>query len=298
VDLQRNPRAADRLSLAHGAHAVITPALREGDRIFPALPNLRVVGRMGIGLDSIDIPAATRHGVCVVNVPNFCEEEVSDQAMALLLACAHKIAFCDRAVRAREWNAGAGPAMHRLRGRTLGLMGFGKIPRLMAPKAQGFGLRVIAHDPFAAAERARGAGVALVDFDTLLRESDYLSIHCPLTEQTRGLFNAGAFARMKREAVLINTARGAIVHEADLIAALRDGRIAGAGLDVLAEEPPAPGNPLPGMEQVVLTPHAAYASCEAVVELQENIGRYVIEALHGRKPESLVNPEIWDSRRR
>jgi D-3-phosphoglycerate dehydrogenase len=112
------------------------------------------------------------------------------------------------------------------------------------------------------------------------------------------LFNAGAFARMKREAVLINTARGAIVHEADLIAALRDGRIAGAGLDVLAEEPPAPGNPLPGMEQVVLTPHAAYASCEAVVELQENIGRYVIEALHGRKPESLVNPEIWDSRRR
>lgn len=287
----------DLIAAARGAKGIIISALRkDAERVFESLPDLAVVGRMGIGVDSIDVAAATRHGVCVVNVPSFCEEEVADHAMALLLACARRIDEDARAVRQGAWPAANRTRLRRLRGQILGLAGFGKIARLVALRAQAFGLRVVAFDPLAPSRVFAETGVISVSFNDLLAESDFISIHCPLLEQTRGLFNATAFAGMKQGAFLINTARGAIVDESALAAALKSRKLAGAGLDVSMREPPPPDDPFRSIESVILTPHTAWYSEEAMEDLNAKMGRYITQAIMGERPEALVNPDAWGKR--
>jgi len=255
------------------------------------MPRCRVISRFGIGVDNVDIGAATSAGIVVTRVPDYCLDEVSDHALTLLLALARKIPFANARVQAGRWEMPAVVPLHRLRGSVLGLVGFGRIPQLVAPKAQAFGFRVVAFDPYVPAEVFARAGVASVDFAELLKVSDFVSIHCPLSPETRGLFGADAFRRMKPSAGVVNTARGPIVDEAALAVALDRGQLAGAALDVMSEEPPV-NSPLLGRDNVVLTPHVSFYSEESLVELQTKAAQEVVAVLSGRAPRNAVNPEV------
>ena len=259
--------------------------------LLDAMPNCRVVSRTGIGFDNVDLDAATERGVYVTNVPDYCIPEVSDHTLALLLALARKIVDYDSRIERGEWDVTAGRSMHRLDGQTLGLIALGDIARAVGEKASALGMDVVAHDPYV---EEPPEGVTLVDLETLLAESDAVSIHSPLTPQTEGMVGAEELAAMKETAFLLNTARGGIVDEDALADAVREGSIAGAGLDVLAEEPPAPDSPLRNTDDVILTPHAAYNSAESVVELREKAARNVAQTLAGEGPDYLVNEGVRD----
>lgn len=263
-------------------------------QVFSSCPKLKVVGRCGIGYDVIDVPAATAAGVVVTNVPSYCEDEVSDHAMALLLSCARKTALYTAAVKGGVWDWKIGSPIARLRGQTLGLVGFGKIPRTLVPKAKAFGMDVICADPYLKPEAAQANGVTLVEFNKLLCQADFISVHCPLTKETEGMFNAEAFARMKPTAFIINTARGPIIDVPALVAALKDGQIAGAGLDVMPDEPPVKDESLLALDNVVLSPHVGWYSEDSIVDLQARIGRHVAQVCAGQKPDAIVNPEVFD----
>ena len=290
---QHSQSLDEAIALAKDADGVITQVFGPmSDEFFDALEKCRVICRCGIGLDPIDVASATRHGVAVTHVPSYCEDEVSDHAMALLLSCVRKTVLYTRSVRGGTWDWKAGQPLLRLRGRTIGLVGLGKIPRLLVPKAKGFGMDVIAFDPYVTKEAAAEAGAELVAFDELLERSDFISLHVPLTESTQHLIDAEALKKMKNSATLINTARGPVVDNAALAAALDAGEIAGAGLDVLEEEPPSPDNPLLRRDDVVLSPHAAYNSVESLRDLLMHIGRNTAAVLDGRLPAALANPEV------
>ncbi|MEF8856101.1 MAG: C-terminal binding protein [Haloplanus sp.] len=260
--------------------------------LLDAMPNCRVVSRTGIGFDNVHLDAATERGVYVTNVPDYCISEVSSHTMALLLALERKVVEYNDRVKSGEWDEHAGRPMHRLDGQTLGLIAFGDIARAVAAKASAFGMDVIAHDPYI--DEAEGDVTLVDDLSTLLAESDAVSIHSPLTPQTRGMIGADELDRMKASAFLLNTARGGIVDEAALADAIREGRIAGAGLDVLDEEPPADDSPLLDLDDVILTPHAAYNSAESVVELREKATRNVAQTLAGDVPDYVVNDAVLD----
>lgn len=290
------------IAAAHDADAVITIATVQSfpRKVIEKLSKCRIISSVGIGYEGIEVKAATDHGILVVNTPDYCLEEVSDHTMALILACARKLLPQDQAVRAGKWNSlerpeirfKIWPPMSRLRGQALGLIGFGRIPRTLVPKAKGFGLRVIAYDPYVPSSIAEAQGVGLVDLSDLLRQSDYLSIHAALTPETRHLLGLEQFKQMKPTAYLINTARGGIVDEQALYLALSQGHIAGAGLDVLDPEPPQPDNPLLKLDNVVITAHAAHYSDQSVIELRRRPVEEVIRVLKGEWPLGLVNPEV------
>jgi D-3-phosphoglycerate dehydrogenase len=241
-------------------------------------------------VDNVDIPAATAAGIVVTRVPDYCLDEVSDHAMALLLALVRKIPSSNARTQAGRWEMRAVAPIHRLRGTVLGLVAFGQIPQLVAPKAQSFGVRVVAHDPYVSKQVAERAGVELVDFDELVKISDYISIHTPLMPATHHLFNAEVFRRMKPTAYLINTARGPIIDEAALAGALDQGHLAGAALDVMEQEPPT-GSPLFGRDNVIITPHTSFYSEESLVDLQTKAADEVVRVLTGQAPRNPVNPE-------
>jgi len=249
----------------------------------------RGIVRYGIGVDTIDIPAATERKIVVCNVPDYCIDEVSDQVMAMILACTRKLILSDYLVKSGTWSLLPLKPMYRLRGRTLGLFGFGKIARMVAEKARPFGFKLITCDPYITDEFAEKYGVTRVDFDRLLRESDIISVHAPLVEETRGIFNGVAFAKMKQGAILVNTARGLLVNEADLAQALAEGKLGAACLDVLGTEPPVPDNPILKAPNVTLAPHAAWYTEEALVDLQMKAAEEMRRILLGEKPNSQVN---------
>jgi D-3-phosphoglycerate dehydrogenase len=248
------------------------------------LTRCKAIGRFGLGVDNIDIAAAAELGISVTYVPDYCMHEVSDHAMALLLALARKIPLSNKLVQAGRWEVPAVVPIHRLAGRVLGLVGFGNIPRALAPKAKAFGLRVVTHDPYVAQQTLAAAGVESVSFDRLLEISDFVSVHAPLTPATRGLFNAQVFGKMKTGALLINTARGPLVDEDALVSALDSGRLGGAALDVVAVEPLPKDSRLIGRDNVILTPHTAFYSVEALNELQTKCAADVARVLSGEKP--------------
>ncbi len=259
------------------------------------MPKCRVISRFGIGVDNVDIDAATASGIVVTKVPDYCIDEVSDHAMALLLAVVRKIPSSSARTHGGRWEMKAVVPIHRLRGSVLGLAGFGRIPQLVAPKAQAFGMKVVAYDPFSPADAFSRAGVEQVDLPTLLATSDYISVHTPLTPETRGLFNRETFAQMKRGAYIVNTARGPIIDEAALAEALDSGQIGGAALDVMTQEPPPP-SPLFGRDNVIITPHTSFYSEESLVELQVKAAQEVVAVLSGRPPRNPVNPEALEHR--
>lgn len=229
--------ANDILNVGRDADAILVTYAKLPGELLQQVRRCKVIGRFGLGVDNIDVKTAAELGIVVTYVPDYCLQEVSDHAMALILALARKIPFSNALVRAGRWDMPAVVPIHRLEGQTLGLIGFGNIPRRVAPKARAFGLKVVAYDPYVDDNAMRELGVEPASFNRLLEISDYVSLHAPLTPQTRGVFNAIAFGKMKRGAFLVNTARGPLVDEAALVAALDSGHLGGAALDVVATEP-------------------------------------------------------------
>jgi D-3-phosphoglycerate dehydrogenase / 2-oxoglutarate reductase len=282
--MAKSAASDDILAVARDADAIlVTYAKLPGD-LLRQLTRCKAIGRFGLGVDNIDVAAAAACGITVTYVPDYCMREVSDHAMALLLALARKVVLSNDLVQAGRWEMPAVVPIRRLAGQVLGLVGFGNIPRQLAPKAQAFGLRVLTHDPYVAPDVLAAAGVEGVSFDDLLARSDFVSIHAPLLPATRGLFNADAFARMKRGACLINTARGPLVDEAALVAALDAGHLGAAALDVVATEPLAKDSALLGRANVILSPHTAFYSIEALEELQTKCASDVARVLSGEAP--------------
>lgn len=270
---------------------LVTYAKITGD-IIAGLKRCRVIGRFGVGTDNIDIEAATRAGIAVTYAPVYCLDEVSDHALALLLALARKIPFANGLAAQGRWEMPAVVPIRRLKGRTLGLVGFGNIARKIVPKARAFGIAAIASDPYLPDDVFAELDVERVDFDQLLARSDFISIHAPLTAETENLFGREAFEKMKPEALLINTARGPLVDIEALAEALEAGEIAGAALDVLPREPPAADCPVLGRDDVILTPHTAFYSEDALLDLQTTVATDVAAVLSGKAPRYPVNPEV------
>lgn len=254
-----------------------------------------IVGRYGIGLDNIDVKTATSLGMVVTNVPAYCIDDVADHAMALLLACNRKVCWFDRDIKAGRYDLKAQSPLRRLRGKTMGLAGFGKIGRAVSQRAMAFGLRVIALTSRGAVNGSDSNGISLVSLPELLERSDYLSLHLPATPETIGMFNRSTFQKMKNGAVLINTARGSLVRSENLIEALDSGKLAAAGIDVWPNEPVPAGDPLAGHPKIIATPHSAFYSNEALVELQCTAASQVAAIFGGRRPENIVNEAVLNS---
>ena len=280
---------------AKDADAIITSwGITIDQQIIEQLEKCVVIGVGSVGVDMVDIAAATRAGIVVTNVPDVFIEEVADHAMMLLLGVLRQTKQMEAMVHEGQWYKGRPLLNHtpRMMGRTLGLLGFGNVSRCMVKRAAGFGLRTIAFDPYVSELTIGEAGVEPVGFAELLQRSDYLSIHAPLNEETHHLINADALAQMQPSAIVVNTARGPIINEADLLAALQAGQLAGAGLDVLEQEPPEPDNPLLAMRNVIVTPHVASATDRMRPETRRRTGREVALVLRGRWPMSCVNPTV------
>src|SRR6266850_1862991 len=278
------------MKLAADADAVLVTYAKINADMIRQMKKVRIISRFGIGVDNVDLDAATQQGIVVTKVPDYCIDEVSDHAMALLLAAVRKIPMATDQVHSGTWKMPNVVPIHRLRGSVLGLVGFGRIPQLVAPKAKAFGMKVVAFDPYVPKDVFAKQGVEQVDFAQLLKMSDYISIHSPLLPETKGLFNADVFRQMKPTAYLINTARGPIVDEAALARALDAGHLAGAALDVMPQEPPS-NSPLLGRDNVILTPHTSFYSEQSLVELQTKAAEEVVRVLSGQAPRNPVNPE-------
>ncbi|MDT7724858.1 MAG: D-3-phosphoglycerate dehydrogenase / 2-oxoglutarate reductase [Actinomycetota bacterium] len=281
------------VGLAPRADAILTCFQKVTAAVLEAAPHCCTVARYGVGVDNIDVARATELGMVVSNVPDYCVDEVSDHTAALILALTRRVVPFARQVADGGWDSTAFPPMRRLRGQTLGLVGFGAIARRVATKMRGFGMQVLAYSPGLHAGEQTDEVIAAGSLAEVLARSDVLSLHVPLNEGTRGLIDAEALSRMKPSALLINTARGPLVDTTALAGALAAGRLAGAALDVLPHEPPAPDEPLLGMDNVILTPHAAFASLEAVAELQNKAATNVAAVLAGRRPRYVVNPGVY-----
>lgn len=280
------------ISVARDADAIINEFAPITKRVIESLGKCKVIARYGTGVNNIDIEAATGHGIIVANVPDYCFDEVSTQAMALVLACARKIVLLDNMVRIkRKWDFDVVKPLFRTQGKTLGLFGLGRTAQAVAKKATGFEFKIIAYDPYVSKTIPQ---VELVSFPTLLSNSDYISIHTPLTTETRHTFGEDQFKAMKKTAYLINSARGAIVDEKALYKALKEKWIAGAGLDVMEKEPPDWNNPLLDLDNVIITRHTAYYSQESFVELKTKVAEAVLAVLTGKLPRTFVNPEVVD----
>ena len=268
---------AARVDLALASDGLLVQYSTVDATLIARLRRCRVIGSYGVGYDQIDVAAAAARGITVVHVPDYGTEEVSDHTLCLLLGVARGLPGLQTGLRGGGWDYAASGPLHRLSGRTLGIVGLGRIGRRVAAKARPFGLRVLAADPYLPAEVFAEQGVERRPLDRLLAESDFVSLHVPLTEETRGLLDARAFRLMKPGACLINAARGALVDETALLEALDDGRLAGAGLDVLAVEPPPAEHPLLRHPRVLVTPHSAWYAEEAMRDLQrllaEDVGR-------------------------
>src|SRR5271169_3267241 len=281
--MSKSANADDILAVAKDADAILVTYAKLTREVLLRLTKCKAIGRFGLGVDNIDLPTAKEKGIAVNYVPDYCIREVSDHAMALLLALARKVPFSNKLVQSGRWEVPPIVPLRRLEGQVLGLIGFGNIPRMLAPKAKAFGLKVLTHDPYVKPGVLAAAGVEGVSLDDLLARSDFISVHAPLMPATRGLMNAAAFARMKKGAFLINTARGPLVDEAALIAALDSGQLGGAGIDVVATEPLAKDSPLTGRDNVILTPHTGFYSVEALEELLTKCASDVARVLSGEK---------------
>ena len=281
--------------LAGDADAIMTCFARVTENVVRAAGRCRVIGRFGVGVDNIAVATATELGIAVTYVPDYCVDEVSDHVMALLHAWNRRIVLFDRAVRERGWSSQAlNMRMMRLRGKTMGIVGFGRIGQAVASKAGAYGLRILASDPFVSPASAGASGATLVGLDTLLRESDFVTLHTPLTEETRNLIGSDELASMKPEAFLINAARGPLIDEDALHDALRAGTIAGAGLDVMVDNAPPMDHPLFSLNNLIVTPHVAFFSQESTLELEQRAAAEVVRVIRGEMPDNLVNPSVLD----
>jgi len=301
VEFVDKPSATEEeiISAARDADAVVCVLEPYTRKVIDSLKSCRLITTAKTGYGNIDVAAATEAGICVSRVPAVSAEEVSDHAMALLLGCTRKMLRLDKAVRTGEWRSVHGPEMGEMwrgiapvRGKTLGLIGFGLIPRALVPKAKGFGLRILACDPYVPAKVMGEMGVEAVGLDHLLQESDFVSVHAALTAENRHMLGVEQFKLMKPTAYLINTARGALVDEEALYNALTRGDIAGAGLDVTEVEPVKLDNPLLKLDNVVFTGHSGHYSDVSAENYRRRPVEDVTRIVSGEWPRDLVNPEV------
>lgn len=281
------------VGLARDSDAIMTCFAQVTENVVRAAERCKVIGRFGVGVDNIAVSMATELGIAVTYVPDYCVDEVSDHVMALLHAWNRKIVLFDRSVKERGW--GSQPLtmrMMRLRGKTIGIVGFGRIGQAVAAKARAFGMNVLAADPFIESSTVESFGGSLVELDQLLGESDFVSLHTPLSDETRNMIGRDELAAMKREAFLINAARGPLIDEEALCNALANGVIAGAGLDVMVDNVPSNDHPLLSLENVIITPHVAFFSQESTLELEQRAATEVVKVMHGEMPENLVNSAV------
>ena len=284
----------DIIKVATDADAILTDAAKITRRVINSLVKCKIIVSYGIGYDHIDVDAATDNGILVVNIPDFCLEEVSNHAIALLLICAKKLIFMNDGTKSGHWIEckQAQAPMGSISGQTLGIVGCGKIGRLVAKKAQCFALKVLGHDPYLSKSTAMECGITLVSLPELLREADYISVHTLSNQETRHLIGEKELRQMKSGAFLINTSRGSIIDEVALIKALEEKWIAGAGLDVFEQEPVDVNNPLLKMNNVVVTPHSAYYSDNALKRVRTSVGKEAARVLSGKWPQNVVNKTV------
>jgi D-3-phosphoglycerate dehydrogenase len=276
------------------ADAILTARAPVTKRVIESMQRCRVIVRYGIGVDTVDVPAATGRGIMVANVPDYCVDEVSDHALTLLLMLSRQMIPAVSLARQDRWVMSNMPPLHRLRGQICGLVGCGKIGSLLASKVKSLGMRVIIHDPYLSAARCKEMGAEPVSFDALLAQSDFISLHAPLNEETQYLFGEIAFAKMKKSASILNTSRGGLIDETALIAALDAGKITGAGLDVLESENAVTPvrTALVNHPKVVVTAHTAWLSVEARMTLQAKAIEQALACLRGETPYGLINRSL------
>ncbi|WP_309091711.1 C-terminal binding protein [Domibacillus sp.] len=273
----------DIIEHAKDADALLNQYAPISKRVIDSLEKTKVISRYGVGVNTIDIDAAQAKSITVANVPDYGMEEVSNHALALLLSWARKVTLLNNEVKQGNWDFKACVPIHRFNKQTVGVLGFGRIPRRFIEKVRPLGFQTAAYDPFVSAEEMAAAGVRKMELDEIIKESDYLSVHVPLIKETHHLLNAERFSQMKKNAVIINTARGPIIDEKALIDALEQGVIAGAALDVTEEEPVSKTSPLLQMDNVIITPHSAWYSEEAMVELRQKAAKNIVQVLKGEQ---------------
>lgn len=286
------------IELTKDAYGIINSFAKITAKVINTLDKCKVIVRYGIGVDTIDIDAATEKGIMVCNVPDYCIEEVSDHALTLALCLSRKVIFSARRVLAGEWSIANLRPIKRLKGQTMGIVGYGRIGRRLAKKAKHLGFEIIAYDPFLKKEMMESEGVRAGTLEELLREADIVSLHAPLTANTKGIIGKDQLKIMKPTAYLVNVSRGPLVDEFALIEALKEGYIAGAGLDVLENEPPKTDNPLLKMENVIITPHAAWYSNDSNIELQKKAAQNIAQVISGQVPKTVLNPNVIKQRKR
>ena len=290
LEVERSTDPADIAAACRDADAVIVNLEPVPRWIIEGMRRCRIICRYGVGYDNVDIDAATECGIWVARVPDYGIEDVSDHALALFLACVRKIPYTDRGIRDGGWGFPRNRPSYRIRGKTFGLLGYGLIARAVHRKLSGLGLdRVLAHDPYVDAAEIRAAGAEPAGVDELLAVSDCVSIHTPLTDETRGMLDRARLAAMKPTAIIVNTARGGILDELALADALRAGRLGYAALDVFETEPLAADSPLRDLDTVIFSDHHAYYTEESVVELKTKVAERVRTALEGGVPEAAIN---------
>jgi D-3-phosphoglycerate dehydrogenase / 2-oxoglutarate reductase len=279
----------DVIAAASDADGIINQYAPLTRKVIESLKRCKVITRYGVGVDNIDIKAATEHHIMVANVPDYCVDEVSTHALGLILASARKITFLDRKVRERIWDFTIAKPLFRTQGKILGLFGLGRIARMVAQKALGFGFKIIAYDPYVFEADSK---IEMVDLEHLLSDSDFLSLHAPLTGETKHSFSAHELRSMKKTSFLINTSRGQLVDEEALYIALKEKWIAGAALDVMEEEPPNWESPLLKLENLIITPHISFYSEESYIDLKTKVAESVLSVFKGKPPGSIVNPQV------
>lgn len=284
--------AAERIPAAEEADAVIVRWLNVTPEIIRRLRRCRIIVRYGVGYDNVHYEAATAAGIMIGHCPHYCLDEVATHAFALLLGCVRGVASTHAMLAAGGWNQNPTFRAYRMAGRTLGILGLGNIGSTLARKLSGWGMRLLAHDPFVETQYAASLGVTLVDCDTLLRESDYISLHVPLLPETHHLIGERAFALMKPGVILVNTARGPVVDELALLAALESGKVATAALDVFEREPLSTESHLRRHPRLLLSNHAAWYSEDAEAELHRSVAEDAVRVCTGGLPVSLANPEV------
>jgi D-3-phosphoglycerate dehydrogenase len=278
--------------LAVDCDAIMTNWAKVPEQVIAAAPRCKIISRLGIGLDNIDVAAATRRGIVVTNVPDYCVIEVAEHSLALLLSLSRKVAFYHCETKSGRYKLQDGPQLRRIEAQTLGIIGLGNIGRRLAEKALALRMRVIATGRKRKTHNELPAGVTWCDLDDLLAGSDYVSLHVPLTLETKGLIGAAQLARFKPSAYLINTSRGGLIDHTALAAAIQTGQLAGAALDVQDPEPPDLARPPYNDPRVIVTPHAAFVSLESLENLRSRTARQVISCLRGETPENVVNPSV------
>lgn len=280
------------LKEALDADGIMTCFAQLGSSLIERLEKCKVIARYGIGVDNVHQETATARGIVITNVPDYCVEEVSDHTLALILGCTRKICQLNQWVKGGRWDFHQYRPIHRLKGQTLGLFGFGSIARRLVEKVAPYDFTILACDPYVEKRVAEEYPVQLVDLDQLVRESDILSLHAPLTRETKGILGYQELKKMKKTGFLINTARGGLIDEEALYQILKEGELAGAAVDFLAGEDASSHNPLLTLENLIITPHAAFYSEEAKLELQYSTVMEVVRVLTGEPPKNWVNKEL------